>query len=84
MIAICLFVAGLAAFPSGRRSEGRLPIEVVVLAAAFAERGISTYLPGTGLFAPAAGSMLLLIVALVILAFRLRIFAPVVREVHSA
>eukprot|EP01036_Dinobryon_divergens_P003735 gene3735-4946_t len=45
VIAMCLFVAGLAAFPTGARRGFVLPVEIAVLGAAFIERAISSYLP---------------------------------------
>ena len=84
VIAICLFVASLALFPTGQRSGRVVPIEMAVLGAAFAERGMSIYVPFGGVLAPAVGSMVLLVVAVAILVIRLRVFAPVIREVHSA
>ena len=83
VIALCLFVAAIAAFPSGRRRDPILPIEIIVLVVAFIERGISTYAPGNGVFAPATGSVVLLALATIILIFRLRVFAAQPREVHS-
>lgn len=76
VVALCLFVLAIAAFPTGRRREARLPLEITVLAATFLERGLSTYAPGDGWLAPLTGVILLAAIALVILSFRLRAFAP--------
>ncbi len=83
VLALCAFVAAVTAFPSGRRREPILPIELVVLGVGFAERGISNFLPVEGLMAPATGSIVLLCLSLIVLIFRLRVFAPQPREVHS-
>ena len=77
VIAMCALIVGLAAFPSGKRRRFEIPIEFVVLGAAFLERAITSFLPKTGLLGIGIGSLLLLAVALVINAVRLRIFQPV-------
>lgn len=76
VMGLCLFAGCISAFPSGRRRPHWLPIEVVVLGAAIAERGITSYLPATGPLVPLSGSMLLILVALVVFVLRLRLFAP--------
>ena len=68
---ICLLVASLAAFPTGKRLRFVLPLEASVLAAAFGERLVTTYVPG--MFAPYAGAVVMIVVGLVILAYKLRI-----------
>jgi len=78
-LAICLFVFALAGFPSGRRREPRLPIEITVLGASFFERVLFAYSPGEGWLSPLTGIVALTGVSLVILVFRLRIFAPAPR-----
>jgi lipopolysaccharide export system permease protein len=40
VIALCLLVVALAFFPSGRRGGAQVPLEIVVLGAAFAERSM--------------------------------------------
>lgn len=77
VIAMCALVVGVAAFPSGKRRRFEIPIEFVVLGAAFLERAITSFLPKTGLLGIGIGSLLLLAVALAINAARLRIFPPV-------
>ncbi len=77
VLAICLLVAALAIFPSGKRRRAGIPIELTVLAAAFAERGITSYFPAQAPFNVATGSLLLGLVSLVILLIRLRLFMPV-------
>ena len=77
VLAICLFVAALAAFPHGRRTAREVPIEVVVLGTAFIERGLSASLISPGPFDPVPGAFLLAGLSLVALLLRLRILAPV-------
>lgn len=77
--AICLFVAAIAAFPSGRRREPLLPIELTVLAAAFVERGLGGIVKFPA-FGFTASTVLLLIVSVAILLIRLRVFRPVRRR----
>ncbi len=72
VITLCLLVAGMAAFPSGRRREPRLPIEITVLGIAFLERGINSYGPNIGWMSPLFSTLLLGGIALIILAVRLR------------
>jgi len=75
VVAICTLIAGIALFPTGRR-RSELPIEIVVLGAAFIERAVTSYLVGPGILGVASGSILLLGCALVLLLFRLRVFRP--------
>jgi lipopolysaccharide export system permease protein len=76
VVALCLFVAALAAFPSGNRRRIAAPIELVALGAAFAERGITSYVSLPSPVDLFAGPLLLTLVALVILAIRFRVFVP--------
>jgi len=71
IVGICLLVASLAAFPTGKRLRLVLPLEASVLAAAFGERLVTTYVPG--IWAPYAGAMVMIVVGLIILAFKLKI-----------
>lgn len=80
VLALTAIVAAMAAFPTGRRRRSRIPLELTVFAIAFAERGITALAPGTGLFAPATGGLVMLAVALVALTVRLRLYAPVWRR----
>ncbi len=80
VLALTAVVAAMAAFPSGRRRRGRVPIELVVFAIAFAERGITALTPGNGLLAPANGSIAMLAVAVVVLVVRLRLLSPALRR----
>jgi hypothetical protein len=73
---MCLFVASLAMFPRGSRTGGRIPIEIVVLGAAFLERGIGTVWPGPDPIGPLSGPLLMLAAALVLLAIRFRLGVP--------
>lgn len=72
VVALCLFVAAIAAFPSGRRREPRVPLEVIVLGAAFFERLVYTYASSRTGLGPLIGVATLSVISLVILAFRLR------------
>jgi lipopolysaccharide export system permease protein len=72
VLSICLLVAALAAFPHARRGAREFPIEIVVLAVAFVERGISSNLPSPVPFVPYSGVLAVAGVALGILAWRLR------------
>ena len=76
-LAICLFVAALAAFPTGDRRRISVPIELVVLGAAFARARhhvLRAKLPSP--IDLVAGPLLLTLVALVVLAIRFRVFVP--------
>jgi lipopolysaccharide export system permease protein len=77
VIAICLFVAALAMFPTGNRHRRfAIPMEIAVLAAAFVERGISSYAPLPEPIDTVAGPAALALFALFILAVRFRVFIP--------
>ena len=84
VVALCLFVAALAMFPTGNRRRFTVPIELVVLGAAFLERGVTSYVPLPSPMDGTAGPLLLTAVALVILAIRLRVFVPLrLRKQHA-
>ena len=74
-LTICLLVFSLAAFPSGRRRDSRLPLEVVVLLAAFVERVFYMYAPGSGWLRPLTSVAVVAVISLAILLVRLRPFA---------
>lgn len=76
VFALCLFVASLAMFPNGNRRRLAAPIELVALGAAFLERGVTSYAPVPSPYSLAAGPTLLIVIALVILAIRFRVFVP--------
>lgn len=76
VLAICLFIGSLTAFPSGNRRGRGLPLEVTVLTAAFVERGITSYAPAPPDLKLMLGTLVLLGLGLLILAGRLRIFSP--------
>jgi lipopolysaccharide export system permease protein len=76
VIAMCLFVAGLALFPTGQRRRTEIPIEFAVLGAAFLERAFTSYVGGPGILGVASGSVLLIGLSLLILLVRLRVFQP--------
>ena len=84
VIAICLFVAAIAAFPHGRRSEREAPLELVVLATAFVERGLSSNLLPPTLFDPIPGALLLAVLSGALLLVRLRVFSPLQKRVAAA
>jgi lipopolysaccharide export system permease protein len=77
VLAICLFVAAIAAFPHSRRARWEIPLELVVLGAAFIERGVSSNLIPSGPFDPLPSALLVAVLSIAVLAFRLRVFAPV-------
>lgn len=80
-ISLCLFVFAIAGFPSGRRREPRLPMEIIVLGAAFFERVVFTYSPfNESWLAPLTGVVVVAGISLVILAIRLKPFARPRRE----
>ena len=60
VIAMCLLVVALAAFPSGKRRRFEIPVELVVLGASFIERGFSSYLPGPGPLGAWSGSFIMI------------------------
>jgi lipopolysaccharide export system permease protein len=72
VIGICLIVAAIAGFPSGSRRRFGAPMELIVLAVAFIERGLSTYAPTFFVLAPATGSFALVLVGCLMLLWRLR------------
>ncbi len=76
VVALCLFVAALAIFPTGNRRRISAPIELVALGAAFAERGITSYVKLPSPIDLVGGPLLLMLAALVILAIRFRVFVP--------
>lgn len=76
VLAISLFVAALAVFPSGNRRRVAIPIELIVLGVAFIERGLTNYAPLPSPISLTTGPLLLTILALVILAIRFRVLVP--------
>lgn len=77
VLAICLFVAAIAAFPHGRRGRREIPLELVVLGTAFIERGVSSNLVPPGPLDPVGGAILLAAFSIAVLVVRLKVFAPV-------
>jgi lipopolysaccharide export system permease protein len=74
-VAMCTFMAALAAFPSGRRRRAWFPLELVPLLVAYADKSITENVPlpvGIGQF---AGPGTVLVAGLVVLVFRLHPFA---------
>ena len=53
-----------------------VPIELLVLAGAFFERGFTSYVGGPGIVGVASGSVLVMVLASLLLLFRLRVFQP--------
>lgn len=78
VIAICCFVTALAAFPHGRRGR-EIPLELVVLGAAFLERGVGSLPSIAGQYGALAGASVLLVLSAVVLLYRLRVHAPLSR-----
>jgi lipopolysaccharide export system permease protein len=70
VFAICMLVFALAGFPHARRARFEFPLEIGVLMIAFAERGVTTYVPGPPYLTPFVGAALVLVIALVIFANR--------------
>lgn len=84
VVSLCLLVAGIAMFPTGQRRRIELPIELVALGVAFAERAFTAYVGGPGLLAVASGSVVMLAIALVILSVRLQVLLiPAPRRVAA-
>jgi lipopolysaccharide export system permease protein len=75
VLAICTLIAGFSLFPSGRR-RSEMPVEIVVLGAAFIERAVTSYLPGPGILGVASGSVWIFAFAAIVLLVRLRVFRP--------
>lgn len=75
LLALCLFVAALMVFPHSRRAEYEVPIEIVVLAVAFIERGVSSSYQPDWLPAPVAASFVLTALSILVLLLRFRAFA---------
>lgn len=83
VLALCLFVASISAFPSGRRREPLLPVEISVLGAVLFERAVTSYAPIGGWAGQLTGVAVLILIAVAILIYRLRVFVPLPREAHS-
>jgi lipopolysaccharide export system permease protein len=77
VIALGMLVGAIAAFPHGRRNRRQLPLEIGVLLLAFLERGLNTFLPVPRPYDSFSGTVLLLAVALLMWAYKLRLLAPV-------
>lgn len=84
VLALCLFVAAIAGFPSGRRTDPRLPIELTVLGAVLVERTLTSYVPIGGWQQQFVGVAFLLAIALAVLAVRVRLFMPLPRRIENA
>ena len=84
VIAMCVFVAAMAAFPHARRRRFALPLEILVLVVAFVEGAIGTYAPGPPLFVLTAGPLLILVLSSGVLLYRLRFFSPRLTGMQTA
>jgi lipopolysaccharide export system permease protein len=84
VLAMCLLVAGVAAFPTGARRRFEVPVELVVLGAAFIERAVGSYMPGPKPLDLVGGPLVLGVLGAAILAARLRVFRPVARRRAAA
>lgn len=83
VVGMSLLVAGIAAFPSGARGRRRIPLELIVLIVAFSERSLSAYAPLPSYLQTLAGVTVILVFALAIVLYRLRVFAPVPHRVGA-
>ncbi len=77
VLALCMIVAAIAAFPNGRRGNREFPLELTVLGIAFLERAITGYLD-LPVFGLPTGS--LFIVAAAVLVFAVRLARPLPRR----
>ena len=82
VLALCLLVAAMAAFPHGRRGGRDVPLEIVVLGVAFGERAITglVTLPTAGI---PFGSILILVASLIVLWVRTRVPAKRARGARA-
>lgn len=79
VIGMCLLVFAIAGFPHARRRPG-VPLELIVLGFAFADRGLTTYAPQwLGILRPAAGALGLTAGGILLLAYRLWIAERITR-----
>lgn len=76
VLATCLLVAGLAAFPHGRRNKLEIPIEMIILLLAFAERAVTAYLRMPDPLLPPSGAVAVAAIGAGILFYKLRGFGP--------
>lgn len=76
IIATCLFVLAIAAFPNARRTRFEMPRELLVLLVAFLQGAIGNYAPGPPQIALTIGPLLVLVASAIALVWRMRIFAP--------
>src|SRR5690606_26993545 len=72
VLAICLLVAALAAFPNGSRNATEVPIEVIVLAVAFLERALTANFGFNAQLLPPSGTVYIGVFAVIVLFMRLR------------
>ncbi|MDR3474709.1 MAG: LptF/LptG family permease [Devosia sp.] len=73
-IAMTVFMGGLLLLPHARRGRGRLPLELVPLMVAYADKTINGSIAGPPYLTVMAGPVVILLAGSVILAFRLQLF----------
>jgi lipopolysaccharide export system permease protein len=73
---MCIFMGALSIFPSGRRGRAMVPLELVTLIAAYAGKGISANIGGPPIVSTLSGPLVVLMVGVIVLVWRLRLFAP--------
>ncbi len=70
IVGIVLLVVAIAGYPSGRRRQ-RVPLEVVIIAIGFLERGIASYMPpSVDLSRSLSGAVLMIVAGIAILVWR--------------
>jgi lipopolysaccharide export system permease protein len=72
-VAMVVFMAALLLLPHARRRRGWLPLELVPLMVAYADKTITGNIPGPPYLTVLSGSVLILLAGLAILAVRLRV-----------
>lgn len=77
VMALGVLVGAIAAFPHGRRTGRRLPLEIGVLLLAFLERGLNTFLPVPRPYDSFSGSVVLLGIGVLMWGWKLRVLRPV-------
>jgi lipopolysaccharide export system permease protein len=72
VIGLCLVVTAIAAFPHARRRGRHVPLEIVVIVVAVAERLIWLYVPGRDVLAQAGTALVLVLAGVALLVFQLK------------
>jgi lipopolysaccharide export system permease protein len=83
-LAMCVFMASLTAFPNARRRRAFLPLELVPLLVAYADKTITSNFAGPAPPALLEGPAVILLCGLLIFAFRLRLFRPLPKGLRTA